>query len=68
MNDKLLLLKGSRFMVQVPEVMYIFKKLKKSQLFENLNDAHIIEYQSDDVTKIIFLKLWDIMSYSYRGS
>ena len=68
MNDKLLLLKGSRFMVQVPEVMYIFKKLKKSQLFENLNDAHIIEYRSDDVTKIIFLKLWDIMSYSYRGS
>ena len=25
-----------------------------------------IEYRSDDVTKIIFLKLWDMMSYSYR--
>ena len=68
MNDKLLLLKGSRFMVQHLEVMYAFKKFKKSQLFENLNDPHIIEYRSDDVTKIIFLKLWDIMSYSYRGS
>ena len=27
-----------------------------------------IEYRSDDVTKMIFLKLWDMMSYSYRGS
>ena len=27
-----------------------------------------IEYRSDDVTKINFLKLWDMMSYSYRGS
>ena len=27
-----------------------------------------IEYGSDDVTKIYFLKLWDMMPYSYRGS
>ena len=26
------------------------------------------EYQSDDVTKMIFLKLWDMMSYSSRAS
>ena len=31
-------------------------------------EKQTIEYRSDDVTEIIFLKLWDMMSYSYRGS
>ena len=30
--------------------------------------ANQIEYRSDDVTKTYFLKLWDMLSYSYRGS
>ena len=38
----------------------------KKDLTERENFS--IEYRSDDVTKMIFLKLWDMISYSYRGS